>query len=148
MTKLCSCGSCEDAMERAFGMWAKMIDDHECGNFQMAVAHGLLHLVTGSFGDDYSALLQGKGEHLFVAMLKVAREVPGYSEKASDDMSDTLHSLNMANRALDYKDKVYAQRRKDQDASDKDAPLDVDIGELIHRARNRKDDGTDKGPAD
>lgn len=62
--KICKCGNCQTAYERAFAITQKMYGDNECSSFQIAVAAAFYTLAVAGIRD--SILRQAKEEGLNV----------------------------------------------------------------------------------
>lgn len=106
-TRLCKCGSCEDALGRAFELWKKMLDDDECPIFVSAVAEAL-----GVFADGLLQKSLKEDEPTTPKTLLDAVVLHSIAELATDVIGKQIGRVHLEQKYAVRCQRVYEHTRK------------------------------------
>jgi hypothetical protein len=106
MTKLCGCGTCEDAAERATQFVCRLIDDDECGYFLYAVGTAIGQITTKLMQDSVNGEVKAAG--LIDALATAAAAAEGAA--AASHIALQKERMQLVHSAMDRS----AERRKEE----------------------------------
>lgn len=115
-TKLCHCGSCEQAIERAIGVADKMLRDGECAMYLMAVGAALRGIGLNIAASQIGGVLSDEGMPDVIGKL-LAREGAANSctnvDKLIKDtfMARDKHYADLVNDSIAAANKKYEEER-------------------------------------
>jgi len=105
MKKLCGCGTCRDAAERAVQLVCKMIDDNECSLFVYAVADVMFSVAREAAIEQVKATAEREGP---IAAIETIGCYQNAGAEAVDEFRDNKDFTKVINDHLD----AFNERRK------------------------------------
>lgn len=109
--KICSCGTCQDAVERAVQFVCKMIDDDECQLFIFSVGMAMRAIAEHTAGN----MMECEMEKNPLAGLRIAMEHDKAMNAVLDEYQKPVYTDIMNDRL-----RAYFERRKEESKLPKD----------------------------